>query len=87
MQKKKPLMTVAEAIEQILDAELSVCEHENNSCSHTGTTHLTIVGGKSSVEFWPSTGTVYANGIKGQCKAVKSNGIRNAIKLAKAGRL
>lgn len=86
MPKKKPLMTVAEAIDQILDAELSVCEHENNSCSHSGTSHITILGGKRRVEFWPSTGSVYAD--KGDfAHPVRAKGIRNAIKLAKAGRL
>ena len=34
------------AIDAVLDAELSVIEHENNSEIVSGTQHISIIGGK-----------------------------------------
>ncbi|HEK2837343.1 TPA: hypothetical protein SMT91_000192 [Proteus mirabilis] len=75
------------AIDAVLDAELSVIEHENNSEIVSGTQHISIIGGKRRVEYYPSTGTAYSNPIDGKYKRViiKKAGIKRAIKLAKSG--
>jgi len=80
-------MTNNPFIEKIIDAGLSVFEHENNSDFGSGTMHITIVGGVRRVEFYPTTGTVYANSEKGKFPAFKQKkaGIRVAIRLAKSG--
>ncbi len=81
------MTTIKAAIDHVISAGLSVLEHENNSDTSTGTMHITIVGGKRRVEFYPSTGTAYSNAVKGQFKAVRlpKAGIRAAIKLAMTG--
>lgn len=70
-----------------MDAGLSVFEHENNSDSCTGVMHLSIIGGLRRVEFYPTTGTVYANAEKGKYSVFKQRkaGIEIAIRLAKTG--
>lgn len=82
---KKPKMTVYDAVNKILSAGLSVIEHENNSDSSVGTTHMSIVGGVRIVEFYPSTLTGYSNQVNGKFKQAKVTGIEAAIKLAKTG--
>ncbi|WP_240725281.1 hypothetical protein [Klebsiella pneumoniae] len=49
--------------------------------------HITIIGGVRRVEFYPTTGTVYANAEKGKFQAFKQKkaGINVAIRLAKSG--
>ena len=49
--------------------------------------HITIIGGVRRVEFYPTTGTVYANAEKGKFPAFKQKkaGIKVAIRLAKSG--
>lgn len=61
-------MTNNPFIEKIIDAGLSVFEHENNSDFGSGTMHITIIGGVRRVEFYPTTGTVYANAEKGKSR-------------------
>ncbi|ENH1343585.1 TPA: hypothetical protein ACF3O9_004588 [Klebsiella pneumoniae] len=79
--KKNPV------IEKIMASGLSVFEHENNSDFGSGTMHITIIGGVRRVEFYPTTGTVYANAEKGKFPAFrqKKAGIEVAIRLAKSG--
>lgn len=74
-------------IEKIMAAGLSAFEHENNSDSCSGTMHVSIIGGVRRVEFYPTTGTVYANAEKGKYPAFrkKKAGIETAIRLAKFG--
>lgn len=96
MEYLKPLMLyignyqmnkVKQAIEDILAASLSIAEHENNS-GKGEVNHLTIIGGKRRVEYYPTTGTVFAN--KTETKvAVKRHGsdVQKAIKLAKGERV
>lgn len=78
---------ITQAIDAILDAELSVIEHANNSEIVSGTQHISIIGGKRQVEYYPSTGTAYSNPVDGKYKRVniKKAGIKRAIKLAKSG--
>lgn len=82
---KKAKISVSEAVDLILSAGLSVMERENHSDSCSGSNHLTIAGGKRIVEYWPTTGTVYANAVKGQFKAVRGSGHADAIRIAKHG--
>lgn len=90
-------MTTAEKIEQldiaIAQAEeygLEVIVRENNSWykGHKTIlpTHLTFKGVRQ-VEYYPTKDTVYANGIRGKRKAIRSTGIKNAIEIAKNGKL
>ncbi|WP_337049871.1 hypothetical protein [Serratia fonticola] len=80
-------MDINSVIDKIVAAGLSVFEHENNCDYSHGTKHITIIGGKRRVEFYPTTGMVYANAVKGEFKAVrlpKSN-VKTAIRLAMTG--
>lgn len=70
-------------IETILDAGLSVMERENNSDSSKQVNHLTIIGGKRRVDYWPSTNSVYSAGVKGKYKSKRGNGVLDAIRIAK----
>lgn len=63
--KKNPV------IEKVMASGLSVFEHENNSDFGSGTMHITIIGGVRRVEFYPTTGTVYANAEKGKFPAFR----------------
>lgn len=74
-------------IEKVMSAGLSVVEHENNGDFGNGIMHLTIIGGSRRVEFYPTTGTVYANAVKGKFPVFKQKkaGIEVAIQLAKTG--
>lgn len=83
---KKTLMTVEEAAGKLVSAGLSILKHANNSDSCTGVNHITIYGSARVVEFWPGTGTVYANGVKGKFKAARGKGIDDAIRIAKDGK-
>ena len=79
---------ITQAIDAILDAELSVIEHANNSEIVSGTQHISIIGGKRKVEYYPSTGTACSNPVKGQYSriVIKKAGVKRAIKLAKSGK-
>lgn len=70
---------VEKAIQTILDAGLSVIEHKNNS-GKGKTNHLTIVGGDTVVEFYPTTGTVFSNKSKVN---LKNSTVECAIQKAK----
>lgn len=71
------------AIEAILAAGLSVYEHKNNS-NDGKTTHISILGGKRRVEFYPTTGTVYANRTPDYPKLnVKNSSVERAIQEAR----
>ncbi|MFV4742458.1 hypothetical protein [Citrobacter portucalensis] len=74
-------------IEKVIDAGLSVFEHENNGDFGDDVMHLTIVGGVRRVEFYPTTETVYANAVKGKFPVFKQKnaGIKVAIRIAKSG--
>lgn len=74
---------MAQDIETILDAGLSVMERENNSDSSNQVNHLTIIGGKRRVDYWPSTNSVYSAGVKGQYKSKRGNGVIDAVRIAK----
>lgn len=50
-------------IDELTAAGLGVAVHENNSGSGKPN-HLSVVGGKRRVEYWPSTGTAYADKTK-----------------------
>lgn len=75
--------------ETILEATkwgLEVIKRKNNTTNKNNerqVNHLTITGGKRTVEYYPSKGTFYSNGIKGKCRMVKGVGLRDAIELAK----
>lgn len=74
-------------IEKIMDAGFSVMEHENNSDHGFETHHLTIIGGVRRVEYYPSTGTVFANKVRGEFgKVARGQGVKDAIKIARDGR-
>ncbi len=64
-------------IEKVMSAGLSVLEHENNGDFGSGVMHLTIVGGVRRVEFYPTTGTVYANAVKGKYPVFKQKKSRD----------
>lgn len=81
----KEKMSVAKATEKIIDAGLSVYEHENNCDTDSGTRHLTILGGIRRVSFYPSTLTTFAPPCKG-FNPIKSSGIEAAIRVAKFGK-
>lgn len=75
-----------EVIEEVIKSGLSVVEHENNSGAGE-VNHLSIIGGKRRVEYYPTTGTVYANKENNWPKYnLKSASIKVAIKLAKEGK-
>lgn len=78
---------VKQAIEAILAAGLSIAEHENNS-GKGKVNHLTIIGGKRRVEYYPTTGTVFANKTPTQPSINSRNSsVQTAIHLAKEGKL
>lgn len=80
-------MTIKQAIEVVLDAGLSIVEHANNSGAKT-VNHLSIIGGKRRVEFYPTTGTVHSNPTESFSRVVKRNcTVFDAIKVAKTGAL
>lgn len=74
-------------IEQILNAGLSVAEMSNNSDSSNVVNHIVIIGGKRRVNYWPTTQTIYCDGIKGKARAIKLKNmpISKAIAIAKKG--
>ena len=74
-------------INKIMDAGLSVKENEHGH-KFTPVIHVTIIGGVRKVEFYPTTGTVYANPVKGEFRQVriKKSNVETAIKVAKFGR-
>jgi len=78
---------IKQAIEDILAAGLSVQEHDNNSDSSKKVNHLSIIGGVRRVEYYPTTGTVYANARDEFKKAARGKGVEQAIKIAKEGKL
>lgn len=74
-------------IEQIINAGLSVAEMSNNSDSSSVVNHIVIIGGKRRVNYWPTTQTIYCDGIKGKLRAIKLKNmpVSKAIKIAKDG--
>ena len=76
------------SIEQINESGLGVVECANNG--ETKSTHpvtrLIIIGGARRVEFYPSTGTAYSNGVKGKMKAARGSCLADAIRIAKQGK-
>lgn len=82
------MMEIKAVIDKVIAAGLSVFEHENNGDFGCGTMHITIIGGVRRVEFYPSTGMVYANAVKGKFKVARfpKAGIKTAIRLAKSGK-
>ncbi|MDC9616182.1 hypothetical protein PSI19_20465 [Xenorhabdus khoisanae] len=81
------MQSINDVIEMILNADLAAVEHENNSDFVNGVTHISILGGKRRVEYYPTTGMVYSNPVKGLYSTFRrpKAGIRRAIKLAKTG--
>ncbi|WP_241537927.1 MULTISPECIES: hypothetical protein [unclassified Xenorhabdus] len=81
------MQNINDVIEMILDAGLTAVEHENNSDFVGGVTHISLLGGKRRVEYYPTTGMVYSNPVKALYSTVRlpKAGIRRAIKLAKTG--
>lgn len=79
-------IVLTDAVEKILASGLSVYERENNSDTSDGTTHITIIGGVRPVEFWPTTGSVFASGVKGKFNHAKGRGIADAIRIAREGK-
>ncbi|MDE1494503.1 hypothetical protein [Xenorhabdus bovienii] len=81
------MQNIDDVIEIILNAALTAVEHENNSDCVDGVTHISILGGKRRVEYYPTTGMVYSNPVKDIYSRVRlpKAGIRRAIKLAKTG--
>lgn len=77
---------MANDIEIILSSGLSVMERENNSDSSKQVNHLTIIGGKRRVDYWPSTNSVYSAGVKGKYKSKRGNSVLDAIRIAKKGK-
>lgn len=73
-------------IEKILGAGLAVMERGNNSDSSSEVNHLSIIGGVRRVEYYPSTNTVFSNGVHGKFKKARGTGIDDAIRIAKEGR-
>lgn len=72
-------------IDQINAAGFSVVEHTNRS-GNGETTHLTIIGGARRVEYYHTSGTVFANKTRTLKQImVKSGGVEKAILLAKNG--
>lgn len=81
------MIKVKRAIDFILGANLSIIEHVNNSGSKE-VNHLSIIGGVRRVEYWPTTGTIYANPEGHWPKFVaKKCSVTDAISLAKCGSL
>ncbi|QXF34792.1 hypothetical protein CE143_17700 [Photorhabdus luminescens] len=79
------MKNINDVINLILDNGLIAIEHENNSDTTNATMHISIIGGKRRVEYYPTTGMVYSNAVKGLYPKVKmlKAGIKAAIKLAK----
>jgi hypothetical protein len=78
---------VTKAIEDILASGLTVIERPNNR-GEGKTNHLTIIGGAKRVEYWPTTGTIFADATKTMNMInVKESNTQTAIKLAKLGTL
>lgn len=73
-------------IEKILNSGLSALERSNESDSSNQTNHLSIIGGVRRVEYYPSTGSAFANAVKGKFKRSRGRGVDDAIRIAKAGR-
>lgn len=81
---------IEETIQEVEKWKLSVIKNQNNTISKNNNrqvNHLSIVGGVRKVEYYPSKGTFYSNGIKGKCRLVRGVGLRDAIELAKNGRI
>ncbi|MCA6222420.1 hypothetical protein V2H77_17525 [Photorhabdus sp. P32] len=79
------MKNINDVINLILDNGLIAIEHENNSDTTNETMHISIIGGKRRVEYYPTTGMVYSNAVKGLYPKVKmpKAGIKAAIRLAK----
>ncbi|CAL9991271.1 hypothetical protein VPHD81_0111 [Vibrio phage D81] len=73
-------------IEAVLAAGLAVMERKNNSKSSSAVNHLTIIGGVRRVDYYPSTGTVFANRVNDKFKPCRGTGVKDAIRIAKKGR-
>lgn len=80
------------AIEVVIDEAskwgLEVVKHKNNTIHKNNdqqVNHLTITGGVRNVEYYPSKGTFYSNGVKGTYRLVKGTGLRDAMEVAKNG--
>lgn len=84
--KKKEREKIQSDIETIVKNDLSILEHKNNNDIFSTTNHLTIVGGVRRVEYYPTTGTVYANRVQGKYKVARGKGVYDAIRIAKEGR-
>lgn len=81
------MTVVKQAIEDIMNAGFTVIEHHNNS-GNGETNHLTIVGGRRKVDFWPTTGTVFApKEAKLSTYRLRSASVKVAINLARFGSL
>ncbi|KOY60759.1 hypothetical protein AM629_17595 [Photorhabdus heterorhabditis] len=79
------MKNINDVINLILDNGLIAIEHENNSDTTNATIHISIIGGKRRVEYYPTTGMVYSNAVKELYPKVKmpKAGIKAAIRLAK----
>lgn len=53
------MKNINDVINLILDNGLIAIEHENNSDTTNATMHISIIGGKRRVEYYPTTGMVY----------------------------
>lgn len=76
---------VKQAIEAVLAAGLSIAEHNNNS-GKGEVNHISIIGGKRRVEYYPTTGTVFANKTEVQSITVRNATVGIAIQIAITGR-
>lgn len=94
--KERPLRgeeldkAIAEVIQEAEKWGLSVIQRQNNTTNKNNSrqvNHLTITGGVRAVEYYPSKGTFYSNGIKGKCRLVRGSGVKDAIELAKNGKI
>lgn len=73
--------------DKVLKAGLAIMERNNTNDYYGTPMQYTITGGVRNVEFYPTTGTVFANAVKGKFKMIslKQAGIATAIKICKEG--
>lgn len=80
---EKRRIQVEQASKSLVESGLSIIKRQNNSDSCGDVTHITVIGPARTVEFFPSSGKAYSNGVKGRFQMVSGNGLEWVISTAK----
>lgn len=80
---EKRRIQVSQASSALIESGLSIIKRQNNSESCADVTHITVIGPARTVEFFPSSGKAYSNGVKGRFAMVSGHGVEWVISTAK----